>query len=169
MILAFDTCYYDDKAKTVCIAFEHWTANSPAEVFTEVATGIAPYEPGAFYKRELPCIMSLLQQITLPNIEAIIVDGFVYLDDNNLPGLGAHLYHQLNGSIPVIGVAKTNFKTVETNKTTLTRGISHRPLYITAIGIDLTVASRLIEQMDGPHRIPALLKQLDTLSRVLDK
>lgn len=109
MILAFDTYYFDDKAKTVCLAFNNWQQPEVEAVFTEVLNNIAPYTPGEFNKRELPCIISLNNKISYSSIDAIIIDGFVFLDDNKKHGLGMHLYNALNQAIPVIGVAKTNF------------------------------------------------------------
>jgi exodeoxyribonuclease-5/deoxyribonuclease V len=166
MILAFDTYYFDNKARTVCLAFSSWENDASYDVYTEELEGIADYEPGAFYKRELPCILSLLKQIgTEKTIEAIIVDGFVWLDDERKPGLGAHLYNALHAQVPVIGVAKTNFATIEQLKYELYRGTSQRPLYITAAGMDLIEAAEKIRHMSGEHRIPALLKKLDGLTK----
>jgi len=113
MILAFDTYYFDNKAKTVALQFGSWDDAESINVYTEILEGIAGYEPGAFYKRELPCILSLLQQIDLNQVACIIVDGFVYLDDDKKSGLGAHLYEAIGQKIPIIGVAKTNFATIE--------------------------------------------------------
>lgn len=165
MILAFDTYYYENKAKTVCIAFEDWASGAGTQIFTEVLEGIEEYVPGEFYRRELPCILSLLKQIDLKAVETIIVDGFVYLDDANRPGLGAHLYQQLNAGIPVVGVAKTNFASIETNKRAVLRGQSTRPLYVTAVGTDPDLAAEKVRMMSGPNRIPDLLKQLDQLTK----
>lgn len=165
MILAFDTYYFDNKAKTVGIAFREWGAVQPEQVYSETLEDIAEYEPGAFYKRELPCIVSLLKQVDFQTIELIIVDGFVYLDDQGRLGLGGRLYETLGQSIPVIGVAKTNFASIENNKRKLLRGQSGNPLYITAIGIDVDEAAAHINTMSGEYRIPALLKQLDGLTK----
>ncbi|MDR6565010.1 MULTISPECIES: endonuclease V [unclassified Arcicella] len=165
MILCFDTYYFDNKAKTVCIAFESWENDENYQVTTEILEGIEEYQSGEFYKRELPCIMSLLEKIQIENIETIIVDSFVFLDDNQKLGLGGHLYRELGSTIPIIGVAKTNFATIEQNKRQLLRGTSIKPLYITAIGIDLDKATELIKNMSGPNRIPTLLKTLDTLTK----
>ena len=88
MILAFDTYYFDDKAKTVCLAFKNWFDAEPIRSYEETISGVADYEPGAFYKRELPCIISLLNKIQ-PNLEevsTIIIDGFVLLDDQKKLG-----------------------------------------------------------------------------------
>ena len=101
----------------------------------------------------------------MENVEAIIIDGFVYLDDKEKLGLGGHLYKELDSKIPVIGVAKTNFATIEINKRELLRGKSSNPLYITAIGINLDKAAELINSMSGPNRIPTTLKKLDTLTK----
>ena len=60
MILAFDTYYYEDKAKTVALSFAQWTDDKPAVIYDEFKTHIQEYESGFFYKRELPCILSLL-------------------------------------------------------------------------------------------------------------
>lgn len=165
MILAFDTYYFDGKAKTVCLQFKEWIENENFKVFTEIIENVEEYIPGEFYRRELPCIMSLLNQIDLKDVEAIIVDGFVYLDDEKKYGLGGHLYEKLNKKIPIIGVAKTNFASIEKDKIGILRGNSQKPLFITAIGIELEDAVRKIEDMAGEFRIPTLLKELDRLTK----
>lgn len=165
MILAFDTYYYSNKAKTVCLAFEHWDAEQPQEVYTGFMEQVADYTPGEFYKRELPCILDLFSKLPYQDTEAIIVDGFVFLDDEEKPGLGAHLYHALDQKIPVIGVAKTNFASLEHNKIAVLRGESIKPLYITAIGMDAQQAAEQVKQMAGEYRFPTLLKQLDQLTK----
>ncbi|MEE1946220.1 endonuclease V [Pedobacter sp. KR3-3] len=167
MILAFDTYYFDDKGKTVCVAFEDWSASEKFEVYTETLENIAEYESGAFYKRELPCILSLLSKIDCQTVEAIIVDGFVYLDDENKPGLGAYLFESLHKNIPVIGVAKSNFATLQKNKRALLRGESQKPIFITAIGMELDKAAEQIRQLSGPYRMPSILKALDRFTKEL--
>lgn len=165
MILAFDTYYFDNKAKTVCLEFAEWNENKNFKVHTEIIDNVEEYIPGEFYKRELPCIISLLNKIDLKNIEAIIVDGFVYLDDDKKYGLGGYLYEKLNKEIPIIGVAKTNFASIEKNKKPLFRGDSIKPLFITSIGIDLEEAFQKVESMAGEFRMPTLLKELDRLTK----
>ena len=166
MILAFDTYYHPDHtADTVCIAFDDWKNAKIADCYKEHLGDIADYESGNFYKRELPCILSLLKKISREDIATIVVDGFVYLDNDLRYGLGGYLYEALGGAVPVIGVAKTNFATLTEHKTALVRGGSSRPLYITAIGIDLETAVGNIEKMNGNFRIPTLLKELDKMTR----
>lgn len=164
MILAFDTYYFNDTAKTVALVF-NWQDNAPTAVYTETLSGIEDYVPGAFYKRELPCILNLLKQIDLTNIDCIIVDGFVYLDDNATHGLGGHLYEALGQKMPIIGVAKTNFATIEKLKIPVFRGDSRNPLYVTAIGTGLETAAKNVAIMHGSYRIPTLLRELDRLTK----
>src|ERR1700748_2787708 len=102
MIIAFDSYYFDNKAKTVCIEFTDWSETENFKVYTEIIEDIAEYVPGEFYKRELPCILSLLGKVDTKNVTAIIVDGYVFLDDNGKPGLGGHLYEAINRKWPVI-------------------------------------------------------------------
>lgn len=164
-ILAFDTYYFDGKAKTVCLEFNEWNQSKNFKVYTEIIENVEEYIPGEFYRRELPCILSLLNQIDLTNTQAIVVDGFVYLDDDKKYGLGGYLYEKLNKEIPIIGVAKTNFASITKDKKSMLRGESQKPLYITAIGIDVEDAFKKVESMDGEFRFPTLLKELDRLTK----
>lgn len=166
MILAFDTYYFDDKAKTIAIEFDSWTNENTSRVYEETISGIDEYIPGEFYKRELPCILSLLKQIDLSTCEAIIIDGFVVLNDDNKIGLGGYLYNTLEKKIPIIGVAKNDYAKIQTQKRPVLRGESKKPLFITAMGIDLDLASTHIENMKGNYRFPDLLKQVDSIGRL---
>ena len=165
MILAFDTFYKEHTATTVAIAFDHWQAETPLNVYEETLNGVDVYIPGQFYKRELPCILSLLQQIDYASCEAIIVDGYVQLDDTGSKGLGAHLYDALNGKIPIIGVAKNKFSGIQTLQEAVFRGSSNKALHITSMGIDLARAANHIREMHGNFRFPTLLKLVDALGR----
>ncbi len=173
MILAFDTYYFENKAKTICVAFENWTDEKPKQVFTSMLEGIEEYEPGAFYKRELPCIIDALMKINAQyaaenselNIEMIVIDGFVVLNDEGKLGLGGYLFEHLARKIPIIGVAKTNFAQLDQLKRPLLRGGSQRPLFITALGIDIIEATEYVNRMHGEFRMPTLLKLMDTLTK----
>lgn len=165
MILAFDTYYYDNKAKTVCVQFENWTDSQPSMIYSEILEGVEEYVPGEFYRREMPCILSLLKSIPTEKLEVIIVDGFVVLDDNNKLGLGGHLYEQLEKKYPIVGVAKSNFAQIVNNKKAILRGDSKKPLYVTSLGIDIDTATENIKQMYGDYRLPDLLKLMDTLTK----
>lgn len=165
MLLAVDTHYRGGEAHTVAISFAEWGPATIDAVQKEVMSVPAAYEPGAFYLRKLPCILHLLERLTLESIEAIVVDGYVFLDDAGRPGLGARLYEALERRIPVVGVAKTHFATVHRMAREVRRGRSVRPLYITAAGMDVDEAAACVARMHGQNRIPDLLKQLDRLTK----
>ncbi len=128
MIVAFDTYYYREKAKTVGIVFNKWSDSTIQKSYSETIEIREPYRSGQFYKRELPCILHLIRKIPTANIECILIDGFVFLDDYMKPGLGAHLFNSLTNKIPVIGIAKTNFSTIHENRRLVYRGKSRKPL-----------------------------------------
>ncbi|KQK25725.1 endonuclease V [Chryseobacterium aquaticum] len=165
MIYAFDTYYYEDFAKTVCIAFEDWLSDTEKEIFTEKTEIISDYESGAFYKRELPCILSLLSKIKLQENDIIIVDGFVTLNNDGKMGLGGYLFEALDQKIPIIGIAKNDFSAPDDKRRAVLRGESKTPLYLTAMGIDVDDIKKKLEKMHGNYRIPTLLKKLDQLTR----
>ncbi|MBW2960544.1 endonuclease V [Mesonia aestuariivivens] len=164
MILAFDTYYYDTKAKTIAVSFNDWQDEEPLHIYSEIIEGVSDYESGAFYKRELPCILSLLNKINIEEINAIIIDGYTMLEENKL-GLGGHLYEKFDQKIPIIGVAKSQYQSNTSNYKTLLRGGSVRPLYISAIGIDLKEAYNHIKTMHGDFRMPTLLQLVDTKTK----
>lgn len=166
MIIAFDTYYFDNKAKTIGVSFNSWEDENPKKIYSETIEGIADYVPGSFYKRELPCILSILKNINLDEIKLIIVDSYVILDDNGKLGLGGHLFEKLNKEIPIIGVAKTGFHSNKLNTKALLRGESKKPLYISAIGIELNIAYENIKSMHGKYRMPTLLQLMDSKTKV---
>lgn len=169
MIYAFDTFYYEDFAKTVCIAFENWNSETESFIFSENTEISSDYESGAFYKRELPCILSLLKKIDLKEGDLIIVDGYVTLDNTGKIGLGGYLYESLNEKYPVIGIAKNGFASEDSQRRTVFRGESKTPLFLTAIGFDVEDAKINVENMHGAYRMPTLLKKLDQLTREKDE
>lgn len=164
MILAVDVAYTETSAQVAGIVFEHWNSQIFAKQYVIQIDEIADYESGQFYKRELPCIFALFSEVK-EQISTIVVDGFVYLGEEQKAGLGKHLYDALTHKIPVIGVAKNPFKRTP-KASELLRGESTKPLYVTSIGVSLDQAKLAISDMHGKHRIPTLLKLVDQLSRV---
>jgi deoxyribonuclease V len=160
-IAAFDVHYMENGgASAAAVLFSKYGDGEPSALYTHIMPGAAPYVPGEFYRRELPCILTLLGQLNkLP--DEIIIDGYVMLGKR--PGLGGHLYKTLDNKIPVIGVAKTKF--AGSSGVEVLRGGSIRPLYITSAGVDLEEAAERISMMHGDHRIPTLLKLVDLLAR----
>ncbi len=165
MILAIDVFYEQNKAKIIGIFFNEWADEKFAQKIELFRHDIAEYEPGAFYKRELPCILDVLEQTNVANIQCIIVDGYVYLDDDKKLGLGGYLYDAINQKVPVIGVAKNHFANNTKYVIEVLRGESQKPLYVTAVGTDLEEAANNVRNMHGAFRFPTLLKELDNLTK----
>ncbi len=163
MIACLDTDYRDDKAQCACVVLEDWTDTKPFKLYRVEVDPVAPYEPGAFFKRELPGLLKVLSLVAEP-LDFIVIDGFVLLGENR-SGLGLHLFQSLHGRTPVIGVAKSSFQGAENVAHPLIRGTSKQPLWITAVGAELDEAVAHIQRMAGPHRIPAMLKAADAACR----
>ena len=121
---------------------------------------VEPYEPGLFFRRELPATRAVLDGVE--DLDLLIVDGYVDLDPEGRPGLGARLHEETG--VPVIGVAKTAFRSA-THAAAVHRGVAKRPLYVTAAGLGVEEAARLVAAMAGPHRLPDALRRVDHLSR----
>ena len=160
MIAAFDVHYWGEGCAAAAVLFSDYRDAEPAAAYAQLLPGAADYISGRFYRRELPCILTLLKQITEP-LDALVVDGYVVL--GNRPGLGQHLFEALDGKTPVIGVAKSRFKGASGKE--IFRGGSIHPLYVTSAGVDLQKAAERIRTMHGPYRIPTLLKRVDLLAR----
>lgn len=159
MLLAVDVHYRTDRAIAAGILFDSWSSSHPVRIFRSEVKKVREYVPGEFYKRELPCILTLIREHAL-SPGTIIIDGYVYLDGVSTPGLGKHLYDTLNGAARVVGVAKNSLPGIGRDHEIL-RGSSSRPLYVTAAGMPLARAKERILSMHGSHRIPTLLKIVD--------
>jgi deoxyribonuclease V len=129
---------------------------------TVVVSDVAPYESGAFYLRELPCLRAVLAEVS--GISLLVVDGYVDLDPGGKPGLG--MYAHQGFAIPVIGVAKTRFATA-IHAVPVVRGNAVRPLYVTAIGLPIRQAAETVQAMARPYRLPDALRRVDALARGL--
>lgn len=163
MILAVDVHYDGDLALIAGVAFENWEDGCEVNSYVSRFCGVKTYVPGEFYRRELPCILKLLDEHKLdPDI--IVIDGFVQLGSPEKPGLGMHLFKALKSRVAVIGVAKNPFAGV-LDECKILRGKSLKPLYVTSVGIFPDLARRYIRSMSGENRIPTLIKKADRLCR----
>ena len=164
LIAAVDVAYGPTGAAAACVLFHAWGDAAPASAHVAAIAEVAAYEPGAFYKRELPCVLAVLRSLGDARPDVIVIDGYVWLSGGGRPGLGAHLHEALGGAAIVVGVAKTGFAGGGFAEE-VRRGDSARPLYVTAAGVEPAVAAAWIRAMHGPHRIPTLLKRVDRLCR----
>lgn len=173
-VLAVDVHYsVDDTAYAAGALFESVESTVPDQLVVHVHRHALPYKAGAFYKRELPPLLALLERLPRPPA-IVIVDGFVDLGSPEHPGLGRHLYNHLGSKTTVIGVAKNPLRTGDADTQahaanpyigSVYRGSSSRALFVTAAGIALSDAIQLVQRMDGHNRIPTMLKLVDRVAR----
>lgn len=164
MLACVDADYAGGSTRSACVTFEEWDSeNARHEIVVSVDGIPADYEPGELWRRELPGILGALSRVPSP-LATILVDAYVTLDPGGHPGLGARLHDALGGRIPVVGVAKSRFRTA-TMAIPVLRGSSRTPLWITAVGLDPVAAAAGVARMHGPHRIPTLLRRVDRLAR----
>jgi deoxyribonuclease V len=164
LIVCVDVDYRDEIAVAAGVWFRGWPAREAETEAVTTCREIAPYQPGEFYRRELPCLLAVLARG--PAADVIVVDGYVWLGPERA-GLGAHLHAALGGRTAVVGVAKSRFAGA-TDAVPVYRGGSRSPLYVTAAGAGAEEAAGWVASMDGPYRVPSLLKRVDRLARTSD-
>lgn len=156
MKIALDTYYTDDEAVTCGLEFKEWTDKVPFHVYRiRTKHNFGPYIPGKFYKRELPCLQSLLGAIDLTPIDTIVLDSYLDIGGD---GLGVRM-KALYPDFEYVGVAKSKFQGAKACE--VLRGESRNPLYVQSFGMTNEMAGDLVKNMYGKYRIPFLLKILD--------
>lgn len=168
MKIIVDVNYGVSDALAAGIVFRDWKDSEALHIITSHVSRIEPYEPGMFYKRELPCIQKVLNDVAKQigpslNLKYIVVDSYVWLGSTK-PGMGHKLYETLEKQVPVIGVAKKHFQGAD-NAVKILRGESKSPLFISAVGIDTQEAANIIRDMHGNFRLPTLIKLADSKCR----
>jgi deoxyribonuclease V len=162
-IVCLDVAYGDTTAAVAGALVQGWEADSAREMLVRRFEGPpASYEPGAFYRRELPLLLPLVAELAT-SIDVIVIDGYVWLEDDR-PGLGGHLFASLGCRIPVIGAAKTRYRN-DTWSMPVLRGTSRQALFVTSAGIPATEAAHCVRRMHGDHRIPTILALVDKAAR----
>lgn len=162
MLACLDVDYRDDRARAACLRFADWADGEPAGERAIELDAPADYQPGQFYRRELPCLLAVLAGE--PALDGLVIDGYVWLDGaGERPGLGAHLWEAMGRRVFVVGVAKNPFAGGAAAE--VCRGQSARPLYVTAAGVERDWAAARVAEMHGEHRLPTLLRRVDQLSR----
>jgi len=161
VLACVDVHYESTRAAAACLLFRRFDDSRGTTRFLAKIDEVQPYEPGAFYRRELPPILRVLSLVDVP-IELVIVDSYVWLGKDR-PGLGAHLHQALQGRVTVLGVAKTRFSGAPCVE--VLRGTSTKPLFVSAQGMTNEEAVARVRAMHGRHRIPTLLGEVDRLAR----
>lgn len=162
MFAAADVQYLpDNQARAALVLATDATFARIAAEKEVLVPDVAPYQPGEFYRRELPPLRALLASVT-GDVELLVIDGYVDLDPRGRPGLGAYAHHEFG--VPVVGVAKSRFAAA-THAAQVMRGQSSRPLFVTAAGISLAEAAEMVAAMAGRYRLPDALRRVDALAR----
>lgn len=161
MIACVDVAYRDSAAVAAAVLIGDWSDAAPAGEHVASIAKVADYEPGSFYLRELPCLLEVLRPIAA--VTTVVIDGYVWLAKGRA-GLGARLFDALGGGVPIVGVAKTEFRANDA-AVEVVRGASARSLYVTAEGVDVAAAAACVRRMHGAHRIPTILRRVDRLAR----
>jgi deoxyribonuclease V len=163
LIAILDVDYRDPGAVAAAVLAADWSDPDPAQLLVAHLPVVAEYVPGEFFRRELPCLLTILAACQArPHV--CVIDGYVWLGPDR-PGLGARLFEALGGSVPVVGIAKSCFRSAGPVAAQVLRAKSRQPLWVTAVGIDLAAAAEAVRSMHGPHRLPTLLKRADQLAR----
>ena len=162
-IVCLDVAYGDTAAAVGGAVVQAWDAESASQMLVRRFEGPpASYEPGAFYRRELPLLLPVIAELATA-IDVIVIDGYVWLEDDR-PGLGGHLFASIGCRIPIIGVAKTRYRN-DIWSIPVLRGTSTQPLFVTSAGIQATEAAHCVRRMHGDHRIPTILALVDKAAR----
>ncbi|MGF1685500.1 endonuclease V [Photobacterium japonica] len=156
-----------DWAVVAGLTFQDWQSDVISETYIKVLDEVAPYEPGQFYKRELPCLLALIAKMPFTP-SCIIIDGYVTLGEEKRDGLGAYLYRALGEKIPVIGIAKNRFADTPAACEVL-RGKSQNPVFVTCMGMALEAATHRVQTMHGAYRLPTLAKAVDSECRQAER
>jgi deoxyribonuclease V len=159
-IACVDVDYRAVGARAACALIARWTDAAAVQTWVEAIAAVEAYQPGEFFRRELPCLLAALARAVAPR--TIVIDGYVWLGPDR-PGLGHHLWRALDERCPVIGVAKNPF--VGAVALPVVRGESARPLWITAAGLEPADAAAAVKSMHGPFRQPTILKHVDRACR----
>lgn len=162
LCVAVDVHYFSPGgARAAAVVAADATFSGVLAECTTVVPAVAAYGPGDFYRRELPPLRAVLRGIA--GLGLLVIDGYADLDPGGRPGLGAHAYAEF--AIPVIGVAKSAFRTA-THAIPVLRGTSARPRYVTAAGMPRSDAAELVRLMAGRFRVPDALRRADQLARI---
>ena len=164
MIAFLDVQYFDEysTARAAILMAEQWTDGTATWKNVVDVANVAPYQPGEFFRRELPCLQKALASAA-EKPSTIVIDGYVWLDCAGRLGLGAKLFQTLGETTPVIGVAKTRFH--DAPGIDVYRNSSSKPLIVTAAGCNEHHAAEHVRTMHGSFRIPTLLRFVDQLAR----
>jgi deoxyribonuclease V len=153
-ILCLDAVYGPVQAVAAGAVIKGWDAKAAEQMFVGRFEARRRYQPGAFYKRELPLLLPLISNVDAP-IGVIVIEGYVLAQSRRAAGPRRASFRKLGFRIPVIGVAKTQYR-ADTWSIPIRRAGSERPSFVTSAGMDQEEAAACIRNMHRDHRIPTI-------------
>lgn len=87
MMIAFLDVQYSDEnstARAAILLAELWTDGAARWMNVVDVSEVAPYQPGEFFRRELPCLQKALASAP-EKPSAIVINGYVWLDQSGRP------------------------------------------------------------------------------------
>jgi deoxyribonuclease V len=84
MIACLDVDYREAAAYAAGHAFHNWSDATPAAEKVIPIVGVHPYQPGQFFRRELPCLLAVLRE--LPPATVVVMEGTCGSIASALPG-----------------------------------------------------------------------------------
>ena len=78
-VLVLDVHYEAEKATAAGVLFCGWSVSHSTHEEIVQLDHVAEYQPGEFFRRELPCLMAVIQRFENAP-ELIVIDGYVWLD-----------------------------------------------------------------------------------------
>lgn len=151
----------DESASTALCVYSDATCTNVVQDVRTFRSHVAPYVPGEFFRRELPCVEDAV--LASPPLSLLIIDGYATLDAAGRSGLGVHLHQRLG--LPIIGIAKTRYQSA-THAIEVARGLGTKPVYVTSCGgLGLHAAAAIVTTMAGSFRLPDAARRADRLAR----
>ena len=163
MKCATDVHYVIDFAYVGIVEFESWDDSRPRSVHRIEIESNESYQPGEFYRRELPPILGALKKVKIEYAD-IVIDGYVHLASPLKWGLGMHLSHAMNDQTNILGIAKSRLP-IASDYIRVYRGKSKRPLYVSSNNYREFEMQDIVSSMHGSYRLPTLIKAVDQVSR----
>jgi deoxyribonuclease V len=130
---------------------------------TVLFTGVELYRPGEFYRRELEPVLAVCAGAG--PLAAVVTDGYVDLDPCGRRGLGSYVREGTRDTRR--GRRKERLSRHLPRDDRDARSVTPS-LYVTAAGMEVSVAAAMVRDMAGTYRIPDALRKVDRLGRGID-
>jgi deoxyribonuclease V len=73
MIAAVDVHYVAGSGCAGCVTFADWADSKPQREYVTQRRDVHEYQPGEFWKRELPCLLAALDTVDV-TLQTVVID-----------------------------------------------------------------------------------------------